>query len=167
MPDLRDECVEGTMEGYAHILRRIAEQLGCPPVKDIAAKPGIKAVYRVTVHYPDMHASDTVATLVHTGTGSAVLETLYRGHFNNRPLRRHLDMSDYQAFSRIFTPILFDRLSDQPGILFYGATLWLIERGAGSFAKGVIIAPQTATEVYSKLLDAVHAYLPEAVREIK
>lgn len=154
------------MEGYAHILRNIAEQLGCPPVKHVAARPGIQAVYRVTVHYPDMRASDAVATLVHTRAQDAVLETLYRGRFNNRPLKRQLDMRDYQAFSRILTPALFDRLPDQPDILFYGADLWLIERGAGSFVKGVIVAPKTASEVYSRLLDAIRTYLPEAIREI-
>ena len=155
------------MEGYAHILRGIAEQLDCPPVKDIAAKPGMQAVYRVTVHYPDMRASDAVATLVYAGARNAVLETRYRGHFNNKPLRRHLGTPDYLAFSRAFTPTLFDRLPDQSDILFYGADLWLIERGAGSFVKGVIIAPQTATGAYAKLLDAVRTHLPEAVREIK
>jgi hypothetical protein len=154
------------MEAYAHILRSIAEQLGCPPVKQVAAMPGIQAVYRVTVHYPDMRASDAVATLVHTRTQDTVLETIYRGRFNNRPLRRQLDRSDYETFSRILTPTLFDRLPDQSDILFYGADLWLIERGAGSFVKGVIVAPQTATSVYSRILDAVRTYLPEAIREI-
>lgn len=155
------------MERYAHILRGIAEQLSCLRVKDVAANPGVQAVYRVTIHYPDMRASDTVATLVYTSARKADLETCYRGHFNHKPLRRQLDVADYQAFSQQFAPGLFDRLPDQPDILFYGADLWLIERGAGNFVKSVIIAPQTATDSYGKLLGAVRTYLPEAVREIK
>ena len=45
------------MEAYAAILRRIAERVGFPPVQYIATQPGVRAVYRVTMHYPDMQGN--------------------------------------------------------------------------------------------------------------
>ena len=155
------------MLGYAHILQRIAEQVGCPPLKQVAARPGTRAVYRVTTHFPDMRAGDVVATLVYSGGREATLSTVYQGRFNHKPLTRQLDSASYEVIAQTFRPALFDRLTDQPNIAFYSVSLCLLERGAGSFVKGVIASPSAATGVYAQLLDIVRVYLPEALREIK
>jgi len=153
--------------GYAHILQRIAEQVGCPPLKQVLVRPGTRAAYRVTTHYPDMRASDAVATLVYCGGREATLSTVYQGRFNHKPLRRQLGLASYEVIAQTFRPALFDRLTDQPDIALYNSVLCLLERGAGSFVKGVIVSPSTATGVYAQLLDTVRVHLPEAVREIK
>lgn len=155
------------MLGYAHILQQVAEQVGCLPLKQVAARPGTRAVYRVTTHYPDMRASDVVATLVYSGGREATLSTVYQGRFNHKPLTRQLDLTSYEAIAQAFRPALFDRLTDQPDIAFYSVSLCLLERSAGSFMKGVIVSPSASTGVYAHLLDVVRVYLPEALREIK
>ena len=156
------------METYAYILRRVAERIGCPSVQSIAKQPGVQAVYRITLYYPDGRACDTVATLVRSGLEEASLETVYSGRFGNQPLLRRLDVASYTAFTQVLTPSLFDKLPDQPDIPAYGVDLCLIERGAGSFVKGIIFSPQRANlPPYSTLVEVVRAYLPEALREIK
>ena len=157
------------METYAAILRGIARQLGCLPVVEEVNRPGVRAVYRVTVHYPDGRARDAVTTVLRMGGGDVALaQTVYRDWFQQKPLRRRMSLADYDVLTQAFQPSQFDRLPDQPNIPLYGVDLCLVERGAGSFVKGVIISPQRAEQPpYSTLLDLVRAYLPEAFREIE
>ena len=156
------------MEAYAAILRRIAERVGFPSVQRTATQPGVRAVYRVTMHYPDGRASDAVTTLVRFDVAGVMLATVYQGRFKNQPLTRQIDLTDYETFLQEFRLVQFDNLSDQTNIPLYGADLCLIERGAGGFVKGVIVSPQTADQPpYSTLLDVVREHLSEAFREIK
>ena len=155
------------MQNYIHTIKEIAEKVGCQSVRKIAAHTGVLAVYRITVYYLDMRAADSVATLARHSGNVATLETIYRGHFGNKPLVRQMDLSDYDLFAQAFRPSIFDTLPDQPDIPSYGVALCLIERGAGSFSKGIITTTQTTTEKYTELLDTIRNYMPEALREIK
>ena len=154
------------MERYTYLLREIAERIGLGSVKQIAAQPGIRTVYRITLYYPDRRASDTVATLIQLSLTDVVLQVVYLGYFDNNPLIRQLTTHDYEALASVFSKLSFDRLLDQSDMPSYGADLCLVERAAGGFVKGVLFAPQHASGVYINLLETLRSYLPEALREV-
>ncbi len=151
------------MQSYNAIIRQVAEQMGLPPVRVIARQPGVKSIYRVTMHYPDMHACDAVATLIRRA--ETTVEVVYQGRFNHKPLVRRLDDAVFRAFISAIHPGCFDKLDNQPDIPFYGVDLCLIERGAGTFATGVVLAPQNASGVYAGLFTAIQTYIPEVLRK--
>lgn len=155
------------MEHYAAILREAAERAGVKSAQAVAAEPGVRAVHRVTIHYGDMRASDTIVTLRHDVTGEAYIEAVYRGHFNNKPLIRRLNQSRYDAFIRDFTRIRFDKLEDQYDVALYGLDICLFERGAGGFVKGVIFSPQRPESPYAAVMEIIKTHLPEALREVR
>jgi hypothetical protein len=155
------------MELLASQLRAIADQMRLPSTRQIAQTPGVSAVFRLTVRYHDRRAADSVATLRRIGKGDALLEIVYRGLFNHKPVTAALDTARYNAFVDALQKVHFDNLGDQQNIPPHGVDLWLLERGAGAFNKTVIIAPELTGSVYARLVYLVGATLPEAVREVK
>ena len=153
------------MERYAYILRECAERANVLPVKQIATQPGIKAVYRVTLHHPDWRCADAVVTVTRDGEGVS-REAVYAGCFNNQPITRPITIATYNAFVGLVGQAKFDKLGDQVDIPTLNADLCLFERAAGTFVKSVIFTPQKATGSYEFLLQAIQTYLPEALREI-
>lgn len=154
------------MEQYASLLRNVAARANLRTVKQIAAQPGTKAVYRVTVQYDHVRAADCAATLVCRLPEDVTLEVVYLGHFGNQPIVRRLSREVYETLTRDFNALNFDKLPDQPNIPFYGVDMWLVERGAAGFVKSVLVAPQVAERGYAQLVGIIGAALPEAVREI-
>lgn len=154
------------MHRYAYILRECAEKAGVEPIKRVALQPGVTEVYRVTIHYPDLHASDEVATYKRFGKLESMLEVIYEGHFQRKPLVYHHSLEKYRAFARALRQIEFDLLPDAAGV-FYGTELCMVERAAGTFVKSVIFSPRHAEGSYTTLLDAIQTFLPEVLREIK
>lgn len=152
---------------YPYILRECIEKVGVKPLKQVALQPGLTEVYRVTIHYLDARASDTVTTLKRLGKTETVLEVIYQGHFDHKPLVYYPPLERYEAFSRAMRSIAFDTLTDQPFLPFFGIDICMVERGAGSFVKSVIFSPQRAQGVYLVLQDAIRSYLPESQREIE
>ena len=155
------------MELLASQLRAIADQMGLSSTRQIAQSPGVSAVYRLTVRYHDRRAADSVATVRRMGWGETTLEIHYRGLFNHKPVITPLEPTRYEAFAAALRSIHFDSLPDQQNIPPHGVDLWLLERGAGTFNKSVIIAPELTGGVYAKLAYLVGSTLPEAVREVK
>src|SRR5687767_875560 len=121
------------MEQRAYLLRRISEKMGVLPLKSVALLPGTKAAFRVTIHYENLRASDTVTTVRRWGMEDAVIEVLYQGHFGHKPITRRLAVLAYDTFATALTQLHFDRLPDQQNVPFFGVDLWMIERAAGSF----------------------------------
>jgi hypothetical protein len=156
------------MEYKASALFAIADQLELPILKHLGRTPGVKALYRLTVRYHDRRAADSVATLTAmTVGGPPVLDVIYRGLFEQKPLRFSIEPLLYEAFISTLDTLRFDRLPDQPGIPVYGTDLWLLERAAGSFSTSLLLAPDRATGVYASLVMLVRARLPEAIRTIQ
>jgi len=155
------------MELLASQLRAIADQMGLPSTGKITQTPGVSAVYRLTVRYHDRRAADSVATLRRMGKGEAKLEIVYRGLFNHKPVIASFDDARYDAFVSALQKVHFDSLPDQQNIPPHGVDLWLLERGAGTFNKSVIIAPELTGSVYARLVYMLGSTLPEAVREVK
>jgi hypothetical protein len=154
------------VEFLASMLRSIAEQMGIIPTEQTALRPGVRAVYRLTIRYHDRRSRDSVATVTRRGGDGAELGVVFYGLFNHKPLIFPVTPQDYTAFSDGLSQLRFDRLDDQSGVPFYGVDLWMFERAAGSFYHSVIVAPELAEGTYWQLVRLAYTHLPEAVREI-
>ena len=152
----------------APLLRGIADQLGLPPVLEIARRPSVTEVYRITVQYFDGRACNSVATLLDKHGAEIVLETVYQQALARKPLTHRIDAERYAEFVKAVKGLRFDHMADQPGLPTYNSTdLWLVERAAGTFAHSVILAPELARDEYSRLANAVKNGLPQALRIVK
>lgn len=154
------------MDQYIHLLHNLADRAGVPPLKQVALQPGMKTVWRVTVHYDRGATSHVIVTVKHFGYENVVVETVYPGHFGNQPIVRTLKLADYEHLTGELQHLNFDKLIDQPNIPFYGVDVWLVERAAGGFLKSVGFSPQTASGDHARLMDILRQYLPEVVRVI-
>lgn len=157
----------GLLAPHAPTLRAIIEHAGVEPLADIAARPGVRAVYRLTAHYHDGRARDSVSTLVYRTGRGVQLETVIRVTFGGKPLVHPIPLGRYERLVAALHAVRFDDLADQPGLPPYGADLWLLERAAGSFSKSLILAPDRAEGAHLALVNALRTDLPEALREVR
>jgi hypothetical protein len=159
---------QSTFPYYAYVLRTIADNTGIKPLSKLALEPGIQSAYRITVHYYDKRACDSVGTLCRLmSEDERSLEMRYQGAFQQKPLFYPIELERYEAFLRTMQKAQLDRLPDQPNLPMRGVDLWLVERAAGGFSKSVILAPKAAEGAYETIVNSVKIHLPEAVREIR
>ncbi len=160
----KDNPMQNSLYAYQHyLLRSIAVQMKLPETKQVALRPGVQSVYRVTCFHAG-NAPSSVATLVSTvATGPTLM--IRR---ENTPIAEEYPVEDWQrkALYTAFSSLKFDKLPDQPGIPTQGVTLWLVERSAGSFLKSVLVAPQLATDKYQTLVFRLHELMPQAVEPL-
>ena len=154
------------MEYLASLLTNIVDQMKLQSLTKLALQPGVRAVYRLTIRYHDRRAIDSVATVVRTSANGASLEVVFRGRFEQKPLRFPVSQADYEGLTFGFQKVNFDKLGDQPQLKSYGQDLWLWERAAGTFHKGVLLSPSDAEGVYWQLVRLAWTHLPEAVRVV-
>ena len=154
---------------HAPSLRAIADAMQLESVSLLVRRPGVQDVYRITVHYYDRRACDSVATLSKSITGGVTLDVVHRRALDHKPLTYRVDDARLRAFVAMIQRVRFDKLTDQPNLPVYDSTdLWLIERAAGTFRKSVIVAPANAdADPYKMLVEAVRNYMPEALRQVK
>lgn len=153
------------MEHYLGFLRGISERCGLPSVKQLADIHNLKAVYRVTIYRPDRRASDSIITLKRGAFQNTVLEAVYVGRFENKPITRAWTDAQFETFIQAIRPSLFDKMIDQRDIPLVGADICLFERGAGGFLKAILFANPTADPTYMRLLTIIETFMPEALRE--
>ena len=158
-----------SMLGFqAPLLRAVIDDCGLPPISEVARPPGVQDVYRITMHRFDRRACNSVSTLRCALTEGVVLETVYQRALLLQPLSHPIDGFRYEAFVKAVAALDFDHLRDQPDLPDYDATdLWLIERAAGTFTHGVIVAPELARDRHARLVNAVKNGLPETLRVVK
>ncbi|MFN8529015.1 MAG: hypothetical protein U0670_10415 [Anaerolineae bacterium] len=158
----------GLIRSHLSLLRDIANALKLPDVQAEGRTPGLIAVYRITVRYHDGRACDSAATLWHQQGDRWRLEIGYRGAFEGKLLHYPMTPARGDAFAAALASVGFDRLGDSPDVPLYPtADLWLIERAAGTFYRGVLLAPETTGEPYTRLVNAVQNGLPEAVKRVE
>ncbi len=149
---------------YQHyLLNSISDELQSQPAKRIAQGPGIQSVYRVICYRPDKTLPDSVAVLISSIAGEPTLTVHYTGDIS--PLETTLPKETVRGLAAAFSAAKFDRLSDQPDIPTQGVTLWLIERAAGSFAKQVLVAPESADGQHAALVARLREHLSPAVEQ--
>lgn len=164
------------MEHHAQTLRRVAEHLSLPTVKVLIREPSVRDVYRITIAHGDAQTPTSVATLIRRTTAHAPnqpgtssetrLDIRFHGALGGKRLVYNISEERYHAVVVGLQNAAFDKLGDQPDLPFYGAEIWLIERGAGSFVKSLLLAPQTATGVYATIIALIRTQLPEALRQL-
>lgn len=149
------------------LLRAVQEATGQPPLRAIARLPGVSEIYRLTAHYFDRRGQDSVATLRCTRTRAHV-EIFYRGAFGGKPLVHDVPDARVQALVAALRSAGFDRLADQEDLPEHDATdVWLIERAAGTFSHGVIVAPALATGAHAAVAQGIRTYLPEMLKQVR
>ena len=154
------------MEHYLGFLRGISERCGLPSVKQLAGVHSVRAIYRVTIYRPDRRASDVIVTLKRGALQNMVLEAVYVGRFDNKPISRPWTDAQFEGFIQAIRPSLFDKMVDQHEIPLVGVDFCLFERGAGSFIKAVLFAIPTQDPTYMRLVTIINTFMPEAFREI-
>lgn len=154
---------------HVPLLRAIPDALGLVPLTAVALRPGVGEACRITVHYYDRRAPDSVATLLKGMPGGVTLEMVYRRALDHKALIYPLDEGRYRTFVTAIKTMGFDKLTDQSGLPAYDSTdVWMIERAAGAFYKSVVVAPNIAPSApHSTLIDAVRLHLPEALKSIR
>lgn len=156
---------------HAPLLRGVAERLRLPTVMTVARGVGVTGVWRVTVHYFDGRAPDTVATLTRrTGAGTGL--EVWTERPGDPSVTWTLSDERWATFTTAALSLRFDHLADQPNLPVYDSTdLWLIERAAGTFVHSVIVAPALADAAWktpdqaawTRLVSAIRNGLPEAI----
>src|SRR4051812_26212281 len=149
------------------MLTTIVEQMKLASLEKLALQPGVRAVYRLTIRYHDRRAYDSVATVIRTGSVGANLEVVFRGRFEQKPLRFPVTQVDYEGLVAGFQKVNFDKLGDQPKLLSYGQDLWMWERAAGTFHKSVLLSPEAAEGVYWELVRLTWTHVGEAVKMLE
>jgi len=144
----------------------LADRMNITTLNRLAARPDVIDVYRVTVYSMNQKVRNSVATLYHQTRQVYRLEIVYEGLFDHKPLAHPVSTSDYEAFVDALRRVQFDSLSDQQGLPLHNPIFWLLERAAGTYQKGVLFSPQKPEKPYSTLVNAIDAYLSEAVREV-
>lgn len=143
----------------------IMERTQQPTLRAILRRPSIHSVHRITCYYADGSASNSIATLIHTSQ-STTLDCLYEGLFGQRPLHYEISFDRYEHFCDVLHRVHFDRLYHQRNMPLHASTLWQLERGAAQYSHGIIMTPVTPPMPYSALVNAIDAYLPEAIKRI-
>lgn len=157
----------GILRSHAPMLREIADKLKLESVGKLAQRPGVNVILRVAVRYFDGRARDSVSTLYRMTLERCFLETVYLNAFENKPLVHQILLSRYDALVEALATVKFDQLHDQADIPDYPSVdLWLVERAAGTFQHGVLLAPMLATDAHNQLVNAIKNGLPEAVRQV-
>lgn len=156
------------MKYHTAFMQSLLENTGVLPLKTLAAQPDMKAVYRFVVYYADGRARHSVATLFdERGLSGARLEVVYAGFNGHQPMKYTIAPASVTALIDIFARVRFDRLPDGSTPAGRPRTLWLIERAAGTFYRAVMLSPHEPVLPYSSLVNAIDAYLTEAIREMK
>lgn len=137
------------------------------PLKTLAAQTTLRALLRITAYYADGRAWHSIATLIDERGKAPCLDVVYEGLQVDKPLRYPISAASWLAVQQAITQSGFDRLRDQPDLPQHLKTLWRIERAAGTFYHGFVLSPHKAVLPYSRLVNAIDAYLPEAVREMR
>ena len=152
----------------APLLRSVADQLGLKPISEIARQPGVREIYRVTVHFFDGRACNSVATIRSMPIDGVICENVYQRALNRQPILHHIEDERFKVFVQAVKGLGFDKLPDQSGLPHYHSTdLWLVERAAVTFYHSVILAPDLARDDHAKLANAVKNGLPETLRVVK
>lgn len=157
--------MSGVLGYQLPMLLRIAERIGLPTVAQMARRPGVQAVYRMTVRYHDGRACDSVATLCKTAANDMTFEVHFQNALEGKPLTPVIEPPRYEAFVQALQNIGFDRMGDQPN-LPSASDVWLVERAAGTFVHSVLVAPDAAKDQHARLVNAVKNGLPEALRMV-
>lgn len=145
-------------------IRLIAARLGQGELQKITSNPSINEAVRVSIHYHDGRAPNSVATLQRGHGDNCQLHLAYDKSPRMAKLTLNIPLSRYQELLMALRRARFDRLDDDEDLPYFGVDLWLIERAAGSFYHDIVVCPTSAKGHHREIILALRQFLPEAVR---
>jgi len=144
----------------------LASQLGLPDLQRAASAAGVMSVLQVSAYYAERRVRHSVARVTEFQTGEIEMRVVFQGVSLAEPLRLTVARERIERLDEALLRVRFDKLGDQPGLSYAERSLWLIQRAAGTYLHGVMVAPDRPEAPYSTLVNAIDAYLPAAIREI-
>ncbi len=147
-------------------LYQLANWLGLPPLERVAAGAGVISVLQISVYQSERTLRHSVARVSEYQTGEVELLLAYEGISLKRSIRRAVESERMERLQAVLLKARFDKLGDQASLSRNESLLWLIERAAGSHRHGIIIAPDRPELPWSAIVNAIDAYLPEAIRRV-
>jgi hypothetical protein len=146
-------------------IRLIAARLGQGELKQIASGPGVSEALRVSIHYHDGRAPNSVATLHRGHTGNCRLLVVYDKAPRPVAFNFEIPLERYRLLLASLRRSRFDSLDDEENVPFFGVDLWLVERMAGSFYHDVVLCPTSARGHHRELVLALREHLPQSIRQ--
>ena len=143
-----------------------ADNFGRPRLSDIARQVGVISALRITAYYPQRRLRHSVACVIEHQREAPRMEIVYEGFNRHRPLQLKLARADWERLMDALHQVKFDRLADQPNLSYTARSLWLIQRAAGIYCHSVMVTPAVPQLPYAAIVNAIDAYLPQAIREI-
>ncbi len=144
----------------------LASQLGLPDLERAAGAAGVMSILQVSAYYAERRVRHSVARVSEYQTGEIELRIVFQGVSLAEPLRLAVERESMEKLDEVLLRVKFGRLVDQPGLSYAERSLWLIQRAAGNHNHGILVAPDRPETPYSTIVNAIDAYLPEAIREI-
>ncbi len=145
---------------------QLASELGLPELERSARAAGVMSIWQVTAYYAERSLRHSAARLIEYQTGELELWLAYEGIKLGKPLRLSLERERIEKLQAVLLGAKFGKLGDQAGLSYSERSLWLIQRAAGGHSHGIVLAPDRPELPYSAIVNAIDAYLPEAIREI-
>lgn len=140
--------------------------MGLPDLQRAASAAGVMSILQVSAYYAERRVRHSVARVIEYQTGEIELQVVFQGVSLAEPLRLAVDRESMERLDDVLLRVKFDRLGDQAGLSYGERSLWLIQRAAGTHLHGIMVAPDRPEAPYTTLVNAIDAYLPEAIREI-
>lgn len=153
------------MDYYESAVYGVLERTHQPALRDLMRQPGMRGIHRIICYYARGQARHSVATLTHVRASSR-LNCIYEGLFKEVPLAHTITEDVYERFCEVLHQVHFDRLPHQPDIPLNAAVIWLLERAAGQYVHAVMMVPNAPPMPYSAIVNAIDAYLPQAIKPI-
>jgi len=148
------------------VIYQVANDLGFDNLNRVARRAGVMSVLQVTAYYSGRRVRHSVARVIEYQLGEVELLLVYEGFNRHKPLRLSLPKDRLEKLVRALRQAKFDTLRDQDGLSFTDRGLWLIQRAAGTYSHGVIVAPDKPQLPWSAIVNAIDDYLPSAIREV-
>ena len=144
----------------------LASRLGLTDLARVAARAGVMNVLQISAYYASRRVRHSVARVIEFQTGGIDMQLAYEGLSLEKPMRLALDNDSMERMQAVLLEARFRKLSDQAGISYDDRSLWLIQQAAGRHAHGILVAPDRPELPYSTIVNAIDAYLPQAIREV-
>ncbi len=147
-------------------LYQLASRLGLPSLTQAARAPGVMSVLEVSAYHHARRLRHSVARAIEYQLGDVALQVAYEGVRLATIPRFAIEASRMEKLTAVLLAVKFRSLRHQPGLSNDERSLWLIQQAAGAYVHGIVVAPEQPEPPYSTLVNAIDAYLPEAIREI-
>ncbi len=144
---------------------QLASRLGLPDIERVAARAGVVSVLQITAYYAARRVRHTVARVIEYQSGEIEMKLVYEGVRLEKPIRLAISSDALEKVQSVLLKTRFGRLGDQADLSYEERGLWLVQQAAGTHTHGILMAPDRVEPPYSAIVNAIDAYLPEAIRE--